>query len=102
MKNEAKGRNLRLEAKILKLISQVLAEIEAPTTYYVVDRICDKFNLVVPSLSKVMAELSKAGHQAIATHFNNKAIRTYAQADDVREIIDKLTKTSGYERKKSI
>jgi tRNA (guanine26-N2/guanine27-N2)-dimethyltransferase len=102
MKNEAEGKNFRLEATILKLISQVLAEIEAPITYYVVDKVCDKFNLPVPSLSKVMAELSKAGHLAIATHFNKKAIRTDAQADEIREIIDELTKTSGCDYKKSI
>jgi tRNA (guanine26-N2/guanine27-N2)-dimethyltransferase len=102
MKNEAEGRNLRLEAKILRLISQVLAEIEAPITYYVVDKICDKFNLAVPPLSKVMVELSKAGYQAVATHFNKKAIRTRAQADEIREIINRLTKNSDYEHKKSI
>jgi tRNA G26 N,N-dimethylase Trm1 len=93
MKNEAEGRNLRLEATILKLVSQVLAEIGAPMTYYVVDKICDKFNLPVPSLSQVMTELSKAGHQAVATHFNKKGIRTDAQASEVRAIIDKLTET---------
>jgi tRNA (guanine26-N2/guanine27-N2)-dimethyltransferase len=93
MKNEAEGRNLRLEATILKLVSQVLAEIGAPMTYYVVDKICDKFNLPVPSLSQVMTELSKAGHQAVATHFNKKGIRTNAQASEVRAIIDKLTET---------
>ncbi len=92
MKNEAEGRNFRLTTIILKLISQVLAEIEAPTTYYVVDKICDKFNLPVPSLSEVMAELIKAEYRAVATHFNKKAIRTNAQADQIREIISMLTR----------
>ncbi len=102
MKDETAVRNLRHEAKIRQLMSLVLGETEAPITYYVVDKICDKFNLPVPALSKVITELSEAGYQAVASHFNKRAIRTTAQAGEVIGIINKLTAPSGCERKKPI
>src|SRR3972149_8970614 len=53
MKNWIRGRKLRNEAKIHRMITLVIEEAEAPITYYVVDKLCDKFNLPVPPLSKV-------------------------------------------------
>ena len=94
MKDEAKGRNLRNEAKIRQMISLAVGEAKAPITYYVVDKLCDKFNLPVPSLSKIIHELIGSGFQAVVTHFSSKAVRTDASASAVREIVTKLTKTS--------
>jgi tRNA (guanine26-N2/guanine27-N2)-dimethyltransferase len=94
MKEEVAGKNLRNNVKIHQLIFQVLGETDASITYYVVDKICDKFNLPVPSLSKVITELSNAGYQAVATHFNKKAVRTDAAANEVRQIIYKLADAS--------
>jgi len=99
IKDEAKGRNLRHKAKILQMISLIIGEAEASITYYVIDKMCDKFNLPIPSLSKIIAELSKSGFQAVATHFSSKAVRTDAPAGALREIITRL---SSSERKKLI
>jgi tRNA (guanine26-N2/guanine27-N2)-dimethyltransferase len=91
MRNEAKDRNLRLGKKILKVLYLTGEESKAPVTYYAVDKICDKFNLPIPSLSKVIDELRKLGFQAVATHFSAKAVRTNAPAKTVKEIVTGLS-----------
>ena len=93
MKDWIRGRKLRNEAKIHRMITLVIEEAEAPITYYVVDKLCDKFNLPVPPLSKVTEELGKQGFQAVATHFSSKAVRTNAPANVVRKIVTELAKT---------
>jgi len=94
MKDEVRGRNLRNEAKIRQMISLIIEETKAPITYYIVDKLCDKFNLPIPSLSKILSELGQLGFQVVATHFSSKAFRTDAPAGAVREIVTKLTKIS--------
>jgi len=90
MKREADVRGLKQEKRILKLISLVQDEVEAPVTYYVIDKICDKLNLSVPPLTKVIYDVRKAGFQAIPTHFNSKGVKTNAPANVIKEIITKL------------
>jgi len=87
MRDEARNMNLQSKTRIFPMISHIAAEAEAPLTYYVVDKVCDKFNLPVPSLAKVITELKKAGFQAISTHFSSKGIRTDAPARVVRQAI---------------
>ncbi len=90
MKREADGRGLKQERRILKLISLVQDEAEAPATYYVVDKICDKLNLSVPPLTKVVDGVRRAGFQVALTHFNSRGVRTGAPANVVKEVIAKL------------
>ena len=90
MKREADERGLKQERRILKLISLVQDEAEAPATYYVVDKICDKLNLSVPPLTKVVDGVRRAGFQAALTHFNSRGVRTDAPANVVKEVITKL------------
>jgi tRNA (guanine26-N2/guanine27-N2)-dimethyltransferase len=90
MKREADGRGLKQERRILKLISLVQDEAEAPATYYVVDKICDKLNLSVPPLTKVVDGVRRAGFQAALTHFNSRGVRTSAPANVVKEVITKI------------
>jgi len=97
MKNAVTGRNLRNEPKIRQMISIIIGEARAPITYYVVDKLCDKFNLPIPSLSKIITELRSSGFQAVATHFSSKAVRTDAPASAVRETVTKLTRISSSE-----
>jgi tRNA (guanine26-N2/guanine27-N2)-dimethyltransferase len=91
MQREVRDRNLRLGKKIFKMLSLVIEEAKAPATYYVVDRICDRFNMPIPALSKVIVELRRAGFQAVATHFNTKAVRTNAPAKIVKGVITRLS-----------
>jgi len=94
LSNEAKARNLPNKARILNLLTLIANEIDAPITYYAIDKLCDKFNLPVPSLSKVFNELEKGGFQAVPTHFNRKAVRTDASATALREAVAMLAKAS--------
>ncbi len=90
MEKEAEGRSLRQEKRLLKVISLVKNEAEAPVTYYTVDKICDKLNLPIPALKKVMERVRKEGFQAAPTHFNSRGFRTDAPANVIKEIIADL------------
>jgi len=91
MRKEVKKRNLRLGEKIFKMLSLVIEESKAPATYYVIDKMCDRFNLPIPSLSKTIGELRKTGFQAVATHFNSKAFRTNAPAKFLKAVVTRLS-----------
>jgi len=93
--NEAKRKNLHNKIKILSMLSLITREFHAPVTYYAIDKLCDKFNLPVPSLSKVIDGLTVAGFLAVATHFSSKAVRTNAPAAILKELVAKLAKVSG-------
>ena len=90
MEREAKERSLRQEKRILKLLSLVQNEAEATVTYYTMDKICDKLNLPIPALKKVIGKLKEEGFQAGPTHFNSRCFRTDAPASVVREAVTKL------------
>ena len=90
MKREADGRGLRQRKRILRLLSLVQDEAEAPVTYYVVDKICDKLNLPVPPLIEVVDGVRRIGFQVTLTHFSSRGFRTDAPANVVKEVITKL------------
>jgi len=93
MKKELKGKLLKHRKEIFKLVSLAVDEVEAPATYYVIDKVCDKFNLPIPSISRIVAELKKAGFQAALTSFSSKAVRTDAPARFIRETVKELSFT---------
>jgi tRNA (guanine26-N2/guanine27-N2)-dimethyltransferase len=90
MERELKERKLKNQKTISKLLSLSKDEAEAPPTYYVTDKVCDKLNLPIPPLVEVINELRRAGFQATPTHFNSRGVRTNAPAKMVREIITRL------------
>jgi tRNA (guanine26-N2/guanine27-N2)-dimethyltransferase len=94
MQDEVSKRELRHKTKIKHLLSLIIEETNAPITYYAVDKMCDKFNLPVPPLSRIIDRLNASGFQASRTHFNPKAVRTDAPASAVRETITQLTRVS--------
>jgi tRNA G26 N,N-dimethylase Trm1 len=95
VKDEAVERSLRNRARIFQMVSLIIGEEKAPMTYYMVDKLCDKFNLPTPRLSKVMTDLREAGFQGVATHFSSKAIRTDAPAGVVKEVVSRLAEKMG-------
>jgi len=99
MMNEVRELNLPNKAKILNLLMLINKEINAPVTYYVVDKLCDEFGLPVPSLSKVITELKNGGFQAVSTHFSRRAVRTDASASALKAIVTKLAKLSSGSKK---
>ncbi len=91
MEKEMTKRQLKHKRKITKLLFLIKNESEeAPRTYYVVDKVCDKLNLPVPSTMKVIRRLRERGFEAILTHFNSRGIRTDAPAKVVKETVAKL------------
>ncbi|MEM2165913.1 MAG: tRNA (guanine(10)-N(2))-dimethyltransferase [Candidatus Bathyarchaeia archaeon] len=70
-----------------KIISMVRDEINAPITYYVIDKICDKIGIPTPPLREVILRLSSANYRALRTHFHAKGVKTDAPASTVIEII---------------
>ncbi len=85
---------MRNKIKILRMLSLIRGEIHAPATYYAIDKLCDKFNLPVPSLSKVIDRVIAKDFQAVATHFNSKAVRTDVSAKSLKEILIRLAQIS--------
>jgi tRNA (guanine26-N2/guanine27-N2)-dimethyltransferase len=91
MDNEAYQRRLGSAQRIQKMLTVIKTEIEAPITYYVVDKLCDSLNLPVPSVRKVVETLKERNFQADLTHFSSRGIRSNAPASTMREILTSLT-----------
>jgi tRNA (guanine26-N2/guanine27-N2)-dimethyltransferase len=94
MENEAKQRKLGLAQKIQRMLAVIKTEVEAPITYYVVDKLCDSLNLPVPSVKKMVEALTAEGFQASLTHFSSRGLRSNAPASKIGEILSGLTKGS--------
>ncbi len=90
MKKEAEQRVFRNGERVRKILAFVKNEVDAPATYYVLDKLCDKLTLPVPSVEKFLKTLKKSGFQAILTHFNPKGVKTDASALDVRKFLQEL------------
>jgi len=99
---ETRRRDLRSQVKILNMALVIASEIYAPITYYVIDKVCDKFSLPVPSLSKVIDRLAEAGFPAVATHFSSKAVRTNAPAAILKETLTGLAKVPATSMREAI
>jgi len=90
MQKEAKDRKLRRGEEIHKMLSLVAKESQAPIAYYVVDKLCDKWGLPIPPMSRIIEELRKNSFQTVPTHFSSKALRTNASAGVMKEIVTRL------------
>jgi len=90
MLREAYRKSMRNKSKVIKLIETILAEVEGPPTYYVIDRICDKFRLKTPQTRSVIEKLWEMGFFASQTHFNTRGVRTSAPTKTVLEVISSL------------
>jgi len=92
MKNDIANRQLRNEKKVSGLLSLIEEESDSPVTYYVISKICDEFDLPVPSLRHVTSQIKRSGFEVSLTHFNRMGFRTTAPASVVTEIVKKASK----------
>jgi len=92
MVKENKVRAFRNSARITKLLSTALVEAGLPATYFVIDKICNKLSLPVPSVALVLKVLHDNGFQAVPTHFNSRGIRTDAPALKVQALVKDLSR----------
>jgi tRNA (guanine26-N2/guanine27-N2)-dimethyltransferase len=89
MELEAEHKVLRHKERIRKMLGIIKSEADAPITYYVIDELCGKLALPVPSIQRVIDGLKERGFEACKTHFSSKAIRTNAPVDIVKESLQK-------------
>jgi len=90
MKKESEKKMLRNKAKIARILTLIENEANAPLTYYVLDSICDKLALPVPSIKKMHATLKQKDFQVCFTHFTTKGIRTDAPAKEIVKLCKQL------------
>ena len=90
IKEEAERRSLRQRKRILKLLSTIQAEAGLPPTYYVVDKMCSRLGINVPSIEKVLGALNDKGFKTVKTHFNPKGVRSEAPAKVIAETLKGL------------
>jgi tRNA (guanine26-N2/guanine27-N2)-dimethyltransferase len=95
MMEEVEQRKFKLGERIGKMLALIGTEVEAPVSYYVVDKLCDSLNLPVPPIRKVVEGLRREGFQASLTHFNSKGIRSNASASRIREELQELVRKTG-------
>jgi tRNA (guanine26-N2/guanine27-N2)-dimethyltransferase len=85
MEKETEHKVFRHKERIRKMLAVIKGEADAPTTYYVIDKFCDKLALPVPSVQKVAKNLKERGFKVFLTHFTSKGLRTNAPAEIVKE-----------------
>jgi tRNA (guanine26-N2/guanine27-N2)-dimethyltransferase len=91
MSGENAHRAFRNSAKIRKLLSLTMGEVDAAPTYYVLDKISAKLSLPAPPVATVLKKLEENGFQVAPTHFNSRGIRTDAPAFAMRNLLKKLS-----------
>jgi tRNA G26 N,N-dimethylase Trm1 len=94
MQKELAKKKMKQEKRIGKLLFLTENEAEAPPTYYVIDKICDRYGLPAPSTKNIVKQLEKIGHATVSTHFHQRGIKTNASAKTIREIIMKEVKSA--------
>jgi len=90
MEKEASARNAENKRQIRKMLFLIKNECDAPTTYYVVDKICDRLGLSVPALGEVVSRLQERGFCAAPTHFHSRGVRTDASATTVTATVREI------------
>jgi len=92
MKRELAGKRLGQTRGVHKLLSLAENEVDAPPTYYVIDKMCDKFGLPVPSLKSVINQLETANYHGSPTHFHTRGIKTTAPSEVMKKVLIETTK----------
>lgn len=100
MQRETKTKPFRLKKRISKLLALVKSEADAPVTYYVIDKFCDRLGLQVPPNSFVVEKLRTAKRRVYPTHFDSHGIKTDASASEVKTAIIASSKSRKREAKK--
>jgi tRNA (guanine26-N2/guanine27-N2)-dimethyltransferase len=90
MEKEAESRKFKLEKRIRKILAFVKNECSAPATYYVLDKICSKMGLRVPSLGALLEALREKGFKASLTHFNPKGVKSNASIAEIMAIVRQM------------
>jgi tRNA (guanine26-N2/guanine27-N2)-dimethyltransferase len=90
MLTESEHKKIRNKFRVYKTLTLAKEEADAPITYYVIERICDKLGLPTISIKKVYEALKNDGFEVSLTHFNPKGLRTNAPTSAVVKLLQKL------------
>jgi tRNA (guanine26-N2/guanine27-N2)-dimethyltransferase len=90
MLKENEHKKIKNKLRVYKILTLAKEEANAPPTYYVIERICDKLGLPTVSIRKVYEALKNDGFEASLTHFNPKGLKTNAPASAVVKLLQKL------------
>jgi len=82
---------IELDSEIKRMLSLIKRESDAPATYFVIDKICDKLGLPSPPVEKVIERLDDEGFKVWPTHFNSRGIKTDAPAKAIIEAVKSLS-----------
>ncbi|MGQ9565148.1 MAG: tRNA (guanine(10)-N(2))-dimethyltransferase [Candidatus Bathyarchaeales archaeon] len=92
MRRELARKRLGQTRRVHKLLSLAENEADAPPTYYVVDKMCDKFGLPAPSLRSIVEQLETANYHVSLTHFHTRGIKTTAPSEVMKKILIETTR----------
>jgi tRNA (guanine26-N2/guanine27-N2)-dimethyltransferase len=95
LKEEVNQRTFKHRKEILKILGLIKNEVDAPVTYYVVDKLCDALSLPVPPVRKVVEALREKGYEASLTNFNSRGIRSNASAIEMKELLREIIRSRG-------
>jgi tRNA (guanine26-N2/guanine27-N2)-dimethyltransferase len=87
IKKGAESAQLRKLTRVNRILTLVENEVEAPTTYYVLDKVCGKLGLPTSPIKEVCEALKQEGFKASLTHFNPKGLRTDAPASRIIKLL---------------
>ncbi|MEM2104280.1 MAG: tRNA (guanine(10)-N(2))-dimethyltransferase [Candidatus Bathyarchaeia archaeon] len=87
MEKEANKRNFKFKAKIRKILTLVKEECQASPTYYVLDKICSRMKMRVPSIRVVFQALREKGFEASLTHFNPKGLKSNLPITEIEALV---------------
>jgi len=90
IEKEVKQRTFKHGQKIRRILILIKDEVEAPLTYYVLDKLCDVLALPVPPVREVVEALREKGFQAFLTHFNSRGIRSNVPATEIKELLREI------------
>jgi len=79
-----------LERRLSRLMGSLVEEADAPPTFYVVDKVCDRLNLPIPPKRDVLEELRGRGYFAVGTHFHPSGLKTDASITELGDVLVKL------------
>ena len=79
------------ERRVSRLLGNLVEEADAPPTFYVVDKVCDKLDLPIPPKREVLEELRRRSYFAGGTHFHPAGLKTDASIKELREVLMKLS-----------
>lgn len=87
MKKANAERDYKNKKQISSILSLMSSEAEMPQLYYDVHELADKTGSTIPPVLELMARLREKGFVVSRTHFNERAIKTDAAAEEVASLL---------------